>query len=86
MEILATYIPPGHLRLEGPRHDNDHAEIHQIGVGPSHRSWYALLHPIFPRIWLVHHSDSMERLLGIQLRLLRENLLLAIRHSLRVHF
>ena len=86
LAILATYTPPGHLRPEGPRHDNDHADILQIRVEPSHAELVCTVAPYLPANMPVaphhHRSDSMERLLDIQFRLLREELLLAILHSL----
>ena len=86
LALLATYIPPGHLRPEGPRHNNDHADIHQISVEPSHSELVCTIAPYLPANVAAaphhHRSDSMERLLDVQFRLLREELLLAILHSL----
>ena len=86
LAILATYTPPGHLRPEGPRHDNDHADILQISVEPSHAELVCTVAPYLPANVAAaphhHRGDSMERLLDIQFRLLREELLLAILHSL----
>lgn len=80
LALLATYLPPGHLRPAGPRHDNDHADILQISVEPSQAELVCIDAPYLPAIVAnaPHHlrTDSMERLLDIQFRLLREELLL----------
>jgi len=87
LALLATYVPPGHLRPEGPRHDNDDANILQISVEPSQAELVCIHEPYLPANVPAapHHlrTDSMERLLDIQFRLLREELLLVILHSLQ---
>ena len=74
-----AYEGPGELRREGPRHDNDFVNISDIRIAPTHdeltcrappflpASFYGAPHP-FP-------SESAERLLDIQFRLLREELM-----------
>ena len=73
-----TYDPPGHLRPEGPRHDNDFSSIAQIRICPTSDE---LMCPIFPHLPVIipgapHHLPvgSMERHLDTQFRLLREDL------------
>ena len=87
LTLLATFfVPPGHLRPDGPRHDNDHANILEISVEPSQAELVCMLAPYIPANVPAapHHlrSDSMERLLDIQFRLLREELLLVVLESL----
>ena len=78
--LLATYISPEHLCPEGPRLDNDHADIHQISVGPSHSELVSSRECC----WCSspHRPDCLQRLPDVQSRLLREKLLVAIFHSL----
>ena len=73
-----AYDPPGHLRPEGPRHDNDYANIVQIRICPTSEE---LMCPISPYLPVTvtgapHHlpAGSMERHLDVQFRLLREDL------------
>ncbi|KAF9649047.1 hypothetical protein BDM02DRAFT_3095370 [Thelephora ganbajun] len=88
MRLEQTYDPPGHLRLEGPRHDNDFANIVQIRICPTSDE---LMCPVTPHLPVTvpgapHHlpAGSMERHLDIQFRLLREDLTFPIRESLNV--
>ena len=73
-----TYDPPGQLRPEGPRHDNDFANIVEIRICPTSDE---LMCPIAPYLPVTvpgapHHlpAGSMERHLDTQFRLLREDL------------
>lgn len=73
-----TYDPPGHLRPEGQRHDNDFANIVEIRICPTNDE---LMCPVPPHLPVTvpgapHHlpAGSMERHLDIQFRLLREDL------------
>lgn len=76
---------PGELSREGPRHDNDHAEISNIKILPtseeinSHRNEY-LPHrsPDYP-----HHRQGIARMLDFQFRLLREDTSGQIREAVR---
>lgn len=79
MQLKYTYDPPGELRMEGSRHDNDFSDISQVRVAPTHQE---LLCPHAPYLPVFssdapHHlpADSMERHLDIQFRLLREELM-----------
>ncbi|EKM48337.1 uncharacterized protein PHACADRAFT_214845 [Phanerochaete carnosa HHB-10118-sp] len=86
MQLKYTYDPPGELRPEGPRHDNDFADISQIRVAPTHDELLcpsAQYLPVFSPDAPHHLSpDSMERHLDIQFRLLREELIAPIRGSI----
>ena len=73
-----AYDPPGHLRPDGPRHDNDFANIVQIRICPTSDE---LMCPVSPYLPVTvpgapHHlpAGSMERHLDAQFRLLREDL------------
>jgi len=77
--LLANYVPPGHLRPDGPRHNNDHADIREITIEPSEAELISTILPFLPANIpdAPHHlrANSMERLLDIQFRLLREEFL-----------
>ncbi|CCM04279.1 uncharacterized protein FIBRA_06450 [Fibroporia radiculosa] len=84
-QLAQTYDPPGILRDEGPRHDNDHVDISAIRLAPTHDELLCAVPPYLP-VFLPdapHHLpvDSMERHLDIQFRLLREELIATIRSS-----
>ena len=76
--LRGSYDPPGELRAEGPRHDNDFVEIYDIRVAPTHQELKCRLQPFLPAsLFDAPHpapADSMQRLLDIQYRLLREEL------------
>ena len=73
-----TYDPPGHLRPEGPRHDNDLANIVQIRICPTSDELMCPVPPYLPVTvpGAPHHlpAGSMEKHLDVQFRLLREDL------------
>ena len=77
--LLASYVPPGHLRPDGPRHNNDHADIREITIEPSEAELISTITPFLPANIpdAPHHlrTNSMERLLDVQFRLLREEFL-----------
>lgn len=77
--LLATYAPPGDLSPHGPRHDNDHADIREITIEPSEAELISTTPPCLPANIpdAPHHlrAGSMERVLDIQFRLLREEFL-----------
>lgn len=79
MRLGQTYAPPGTLRAEGPRHDNDFSSISQIRIAPTHQELLCGLAPYLPVVTpeAPHHlpEGSMERHLDIQFRLLREDLM-----------
>lgn len=73
-----AYEGPGDSRAEGPRHDNDHVYISDIRIAPTHAELICRIPPFLPaNIFGAPHplpSESPERLLDIQFRLLREEL------------
>ncbi|KAI9068435.1 hypothetical protein FKP32DRAFT_1561707 [Trametes sanguinea] len=85
-QLAQTYIPPGALRPEGPRHDNDFTDIEDIRIAPTHEELFSPVLPYLPvfRSDAPHHlpMGSMERLLDIQFRLLREDLISTTRSSM----
>lgn len=73
-----AYDPPGRLRPEGQRHDNDFTNIVQIRICPTSDELMCPVPPYLPVTvtGAPHHlpAGSMERHLDIQFRLLREDL------------
>jgi hypothetical protein len=76
--LHAIYEGPGELRPNGPRHDNDKEHISDIRIAPTHEELTIRIPPFLPaNMFAAPHpapADSMERLLDIQFRLLREEL------------
>lgn len=76
--LRGTYDPPGELRLDGRRHDNDFVDIYDIRVAPTHQELMCRTQPFLPAsLYDAPHpapANSMQRLLDIQFRLLREEL------------
>ena len=76
--LQAHYVGPGDERAEGPRHDNDFVDIGKIRIAPTHQELVSRVAPFLPaNIPQAPHpfpAESMERLLDIQFRLLREEL------------
>jgi hypothetical protein len=76
--LQTTYDGPGEDRRDGPRHDNDHRDIEKIRIAPTHEELISRIPPFLPaNLYDAPHplpADSMERLLDIQFRLLREEL------------
>ncbi|KAI0765957.1 hypothetical protein BD413DRAFT_606098 [Trametes elegans] len=85
-QLASTYTPPGTLRDEGPRHDNDFERIADIRIAPTNGELFSPAQPYLPvfRHDAPHHlrMDSMERHLDIQFRLLREDLIFTTRSSM----
>ncbi|KAF7315432.1 hypothetical protein MIND_00058100 [Mycena indigotica] len=79
---------PGALRIAGPRHDNDSTDIAEIKIAPTHGELVSLLLPFLPANYhgAPHHlpTESMERLLDIQFRLLREELTSSLRSAVQL--
>ncbi len=73
-----SYEGPGELRPGGPRHDNDFVNISDVQIGPTHEELTSPHQPFLPaNMYGAPHplpSESMEQLLDIQFRLLREEL------------
>ncbi|KAI0369710.1 P-loop containing nucleoside triphosphate hydrolase protein [Pilatotrama ljubarskyi] len=80
-----AYQGPGTLRPEGPRHDNDFINIGDIQIAPTHDELTSPLQPFLPaNLYGAPHplpAESMEQLLDIQFRLLREELTASLRVS-----
>lgn len=74
-----SYEGPGSQRPNGPRHDNDFDDIAKIKIGPTHEELCSPHDPYLPANVPggPHHlpGDSMPRLVDIQFRLLREELM-----------
>lgn len=72
------YDGPGERRELGPRHDNDHIDIEMIRVAPTHAELLCEDDPYLPGNFFeaphFRDSRSVERLLDVQFRLLREEL------------
>ncbi|KAG8980426.1 hypothetical protein FRC05_006058 [Tulasnella sp. 425] len=85
LQMELRYQPPGQLREGGPLHENDHASIKDIRIVPPHSELVSTAETYLPcnMAGTPHHlpSESMERLLDIQFRLLREELIAPIRTS-----
>ncbi|EKM54252.1 uncharacterized protein PHACADRAFT_174761 [Phanerochaete carnosa HHB-10118-sp] len=83
-----SYVGPGELRPEGPRHDNDHVDIEDIRIAPTHDELICRIPPFLPStLYNAPHParlDSPERLLDIQFRLLREELTASLRTSVQL--
>lgn len=76
--LHSDYDPPGDLRLDGPRHDNDFVDIENIRIPPTHEELMCRVKPFLPASLVdAPHpapTDSMQRLMDVQFRLLREEL------------
>jgi hypothetical protein len=76
--LHTSYDGPGVARRDGPRHDNDHLDIGEIRIAPTHEELISRIPPFLPaNLHDAPHPlppESMERLLDIQFRLLREEL------------
>lgn len=76
--LQSTYDPPGELRQNGPRHDNDFLDIDNIRIAPTHEELVVDIQPFLPATYFeAPHpfpAASMQRLLDTQFRLLREEL------------
>ncbi|KAJ7202968.1 AAA domain-containing protein [Mycena haematopus] len=85
--LSITYEGPGTSRPLGVRHDNDHSDIADIQIAPTHAELISRLPPFLPANFhgAPHHlpAESMERLLDIQFRLLREELTAPLRTSVQ---
>ncbi|PWN39120.1 P-loop containing nucleoside triphosphate hydrolase protein [Ceraceosorus guamensis] len=70
---------PGELRKAGPRHDNDHADITRIKIGPTAQELKCDVPPFLPSTvaGAPHHlpENSMARVIDTQFRLLRHEFL-----------
>ena len=89
-QLQQIYDPPGELRVDGQRHDNDFAAIEKIRIAPTHSELFSPVAPYMPVFdpCAPHHlpAGSMERHLDIQFRLLREELMCVLSMFLRLTF
>ncbi|KIL62527.1 hypothetical protein M378DRAFT_128690 [Amanita muscaria Koide BX008] len=85
--LRMTFEGPGPFCSTGPRHDNDSVDIQNIRIAPTNEELICRKEPFLPANFYKapHHlpSDSMERLLDIQFRLLREELTAPLRSSIQ---
>ncbi|EPQ57199.1 P-loop containing nucleoside triphosphate hydrolase protein [Gloeophyllum trabeum ATCC 11539] len=83
--LLNAYEGPGEERAGGPRHDNDFVDTDRIRTVPTHDELACRIPPFLPaNIYGAPHpfpAESMQRLLDIQFRLLREELTAPLRSS-----
>ncbi|PSS38020.1 hypothetical protein PHLCEN_2v105 [Hermanssonia centrifuga] len=83
-----SYVGPGVLRPEGMRHDNDHIDIVDIRIAPTHEELICRIPLFLPaNLYGAPHplvANSMERILDIQFRLLREELTASLRTSVQL--
>lgn len=80
LQRICEYDGPGERRQKGARHDNDHLLIEKIRIAPTHQELMCedepyYLPPNFPGAPHSFDPTSPERLLDIQFRLLREELM-----------
>lgn len=84
--LRLMYVGPGTEHPNGPRHDNDHIDINDISIAPTHNELTCTEPPYLPyNVPGAPHSypsNSMQRLLDIHFRLLREELMSVIRFQL----
>ena len=80
--FMTVYQGPGTTRSAGPRYDNDHIYIHDISIIPTCEELLSSELPALPGNFFEapHHliESSMDRLLDIQFRLLREELVYVV--------
>ena len=78
LHVVVRLEGPGDERREGPRHDNDFVEIAQIQIAPTNGELVCRIPPYLPynvpNAPHTYAADSIQRLLDIQFRLLREEL------------
>jgi hypothetical protein len=76
--LFNSYEGPGAERQEGARHDNDFTDYEQIRIAPTSEELQCRLDPFMPgNFYEAPHplpAGTMERLLDVQFRLLREEL------------
>ncbi|KAG6900492.1 hypothetical protein C0993_009802 [Termitomyces sp. T159_Od127] len=84
-----SYDGPGeNSRLGVPRHDNDFVYIEDIRIAPTHEELISTATPFLPANLHgaphPHPDETMQRLLDIQFRLLREELTAPLRTSVQL--
>ncbi|CAE7233886.1 unnamed protein product [Rhizoctonia solani] len=87
LQRIREHDGPGELRAKGPRHDNDHLLIENIRIAPTHQELMceiaSYLPPNFPGAPHFFEETTSQRLLDIQFRLLREELIAPIRMAIQ---
>ncbi|KAJ1300335.1 hypothetical protein OPQ81_005156 [Rhizoctonia solani] len=87
LQRIREHEGPGELRVKGPRHDNDHLLIENIRIAPTHQELMCeiapYLPPNFPGAPHFFEETTTQRLLDIQFRLLREELIAPIRMAIQ---
>ena len=82
--LRMNFEGPGSFRHLGPRHNNDAVDICDIRIVPTNEELMSRLPPFLPANFHgaphVLPDESIERLLDIQFRLLREELVYALFH------
>ncbi|KEP50889.1 NFX1-type zinc finger protein [Rhizoctonia solani 123E] len=88
LQRIREHDGPGELRVKGPRHDNDHLLIENIRIAPTHQELMCeiapYLPPNFPGAPHFFEETNAQRLLDIQFRLLREELIAPIRMAIQL--
>lgn len=86
--LRREYQGPGDLREEGPRHDNDKVAIRDIRIAPTQDELLCCIAPYLPAniVGAPHQcpAESISRVLDIQFRLLREELVAPIRSAVQL--
>ncbi|KAG0698145.1 hypothetical protein DFH29DRAFT_943008 [Suillus ampliporus] len=86
--LHSGYQGPGAIREGGPRHDNDLEDIYDIRIAPTHEELMSHIPPFLPvNFFGAPHPapmESMQRLLDIQFRLLREELTAPLRKAVQL--
>ncbi|KAG8746574.1 hypothetical protein FRC10_004426 [Ceratobasidium sp. 414] len=86
--LQREYQGPGDQRQGGARHDNDKVNIQEIRISPTQDELLCILAPYLPanipRAPHQHPADGVQRLLDIQFRLLREELVAPIRTAIQL--
>ncbi|KAG1731512.1 uncharacterized protein EDB91DRAFT_1154350 [Suillus paluster] len=86
--LHSGYQGPGAVREGGPRHDNDFEDICEIRIAPTQEELMSRTPPFLPvNFFGAPHPapmESMQRLLDIQFRLLREELTAPLRKAVQL--
>ncbi|KDQ57638.1 hypothetical protein JAAARDRAFT_270513 [Jaapia argillacea MUCL 33604] len=86
--LWASYEGPGEERHDGARHDNDHIDIDAIRIAPTDEELKCRIPPFLPANLYgaphPHPPETIQRLLDIQFRLLREELTAPLRTSIQL--
>ncbi|KAF9358252.1 hypothetical protein BGX34_008995 [Mortierella sp. NVP85] len=79
VHLAMIYDPPGHLSEKGQRHDNDHADIHNIKILPTQEEITCSRPPFLPSNGIAEAryflQQGWRRQLDIHFRLYREDML-----------